>query len=271
MGSLPYELISLDLDMTLLNEEGRISPRNLAAVRRCAEMGAQVVISSGRMHCTTLQFLETMGLDTPVISYNGALIKRESTGEVLLHQTVDLALAHELIELCAERNLHLNYYLDDTLYIAKPGPWADLYAQRTTAALVPVGDLRAVASRPPTKLLIVDTPERVAALFAEWGPRFGHRAYVTTSFIDYLEFMPLGVSKGKALEVLAAHYGIPREKVMAFGDALNDVPAIAWAGLGVAMANAKPEAKAVARRIAPHHAEDGVAAILEETFGFGWP
>ncbi len=266
---MPYELISLDLDMTLLDRDSRISPRNLATVRRCTELGAKVVISSGRMHCTTLQFLDAMGLDTPVISYNGALIKHESTGEVLLHQTVEPSLARELVELCDAEGVHLNYYVDDTLYIARRGPFADLYAERTTAALIPVGDLRTLTNRAPTKLLVVDTPQRIEQLFAEWGPRFSDRAYVTTSYIDYLEFMPLGVSKGKALAALAAHYGIPQEKVIAFGDALNDVPAIAWAGLGVAMANAKPEAKAVAKRIAPHHAEDGVAVVLEEVFGFG--
>ena len=79
--------------------------------------------------------------------------------------------------------------------------------------------------------------------------------------------MPPHVDKGTALAVVAGYYGIPREKVVAFGDAGNDIPAIRWAGLGVAMANANAEVQAVADRIAPGYDEDGVAAVLEEIFG----
>ena len=164
--------------------------------------------------------------------------------------------------------MNLNYYLEDTLYISAMNPWAELYAARTGAPLHPVGDLRVFADRAPTKALIVADPQHIQQLYAELAPRYAERAYVTVSNIEYLEFMPPGVDKGKALAVVAEHFGIPREKVIAFGDADNDIPLIAWAGLGVAMDNAKPGAKAVARRIAPRHEDDGVAIVLEDVFGF---
>jgi Cof subfamily protein (haloacid dehalogenase superfamily) len=267
MTALPYELVSLDLDLTLLDAHHRISPRNLAAVKAVSALGAKVMITSGRMYCTTEAYAEEMGLDTPTIAYNGAYIKREHTGEVLLHETVDVATAQELAAFCAERGLNLNYYLDDKLYIAKLNPWAELYSQRTGAPLHPVGDLSVFADRAPTKVLIVADPARIRELEAELAPRFAGRAYVTISNIEYLEFMPPGVDKGKGLARVAAYYGIAQEKVVAFGDADNDIPAIAWAGLGVAMENAKPAAKSAANRIAPSYDQDGVAAVLEDVFG----
>ncbi len=266
--SLPYDLIALDLDLTLLNDDHRISARNLAAVCRCRDLGVKVIITSGRMYRCTLPFVHALGLDTPVIAYNGAFIKEERTGQVLWHKQLDIAAAQALVDYCDAAALNLNYYLDDSLYIARVNPWAELYASRTGAPLNPVGDLRIFADRAPTKALIVADPERIVQLYAELAPRYAEQAYVTISNIEYLEFMPLGTDKGVALAVVADYFGIPCEKVVAFGDANNDIPLIHWAGLGVAMDNARPGAKAVADRIAPRYDEDGVAIVLEELFGF---
>jgi Cof subfamily protein (haloacid dehalogenase superfamily) len=267
VSALPYELIALDLDLTFLNEQHEISPRNLAAARRCRDLGAKLIITSGRMYYTTLPFSRALELDTPTIAYNGAFIKHDGSGKVLLDEHLDIATAQELVAFCARENLHLNYYLDDTLYTAQENVWSDLYATRTGAIIHPVGDLRCFADRAPTKVLIVDDPAVIIRLCQDLSPHFAGRAYVTISNPEYLEFMPPQVDKGKALSVVAAHYGIPRAKVIAFGDANNDVPAIQWSGLGVAMANACPDVRAQADRIAPSYDEDGVAIILEEIFG----
>jgi Cof subfamily protein (haloacid dehalogenase superfamily) len=268
MSSLPFELIALDLDLTLLNDAHEISARNKAAVLRCAEMGAHVVISSGRMYRCTLPYLQLLGLDAPMITYNGAYIRVASSGEVWLDAHLDLGVAREIVDFCAARDLNLNYYLDDNLYVAKVTPWGELYSARTTAPLNPVGDLHTLTERAPTKVLIVADPAEITELYAVMEPAYRDRAYVTISNIEYLEFMPKGVDKGQALGVVADRFGVPREKTIAFGDAGNDIPLIRAAGLGVAMANAKPEAKAVAGRIAPAYDEDGVAVVLEELFGF---
>lgn len=266
--SLPYELISLDLDLTLLNAGHQISARNLAAVERCRALGAKVVITSGRMYYTTLPYLRAMNLDTPVISYNGAFIKRDSTGEILLNEGLDLATTHEILTFGAGEGLQVNYYLDDKLYSDHASEWSNLYATRTGAVYHYVPDLFQLADRPPTKMLMIDDPVRVNRLYAELQPRYAGRAYITISNAEYLEFMPPHVNKGMALSVVADYYGIRQDKVIAFGDAGNDIPAIEWAGLGVAMENARAETKAAADRIAPRYDEDGVAIVLEEIFDF---
>jgi Cof subfamily protein (haloacid dehalogenase superfamily) len=264
---MPFDLISLDLDLTLLDDDHRISARNAAAVRACRDRGAKVIITSGRMFRCALPYVRQLGLAAPVIAYNGAMVKDAGTGQVLRHDALAAETAQELAAFCAREGLNLNFYLDDNLYIAETNPWAELYATRTGAPLNPVGDLRTFADQRPTKVLIVADPTRIRALYDELAPRYAGRAYVTISNVEYLEFMPPGADKGKALAWLAAYLGIPRERVIAFGDADNDVPAIAWAGLGVAMENGRPAAKAAAGRIAPRHDEDGVAAVLEELFG----
>lgn len=267
MSSLSYELISLDLDLTLLDADHHISPRNLDAVRRVRELGAQVMITSGRMYYTTLPYQRQLGIDGPTIAYNGAFIKSEGTGNIWLNAGLDVEFARELVDFCAREQLQLNYYYDDVLYIEKANKWADLYNARTGAMPVAVGDLHTLLHHCPTKMLIIDEPAKIIELRDTLGAHFADRAYVTISNAEYLEFMPLGVDKGKALELVAGRLGIAREKVIAFGDAENDIPAIVWAGTGVAMANAKPITQAAADIVAPHHAEDGVAMLLEEIFG----
>jgi len=267
--ALRYELVALDLDYTFLNAELRINPRNAAAVKRCTELGAKVVITSGRMFRSTMRFVTELGLDTPTITYNGAYVKQESNGRVLLDEKLDLEVALELVDFCDREELNLNYYLDDTLYVAKITPWGELYSQRTGAPLHPVGDLRKLTDRAPTKVLIVAAPERIVQLRDELMPKYRERSYVTVSNIEYLEFMPRDSDKGKALAVVADYYGIAQERTIAFGDADNDIPMIRWAGLGVAMENARPDARDAADRIAPPHDEDGVAVVLEEIFRNG--
>jgi HAD superfamily hydrolase (TIGR01484 family) len=81
-----------------------------------------------------------------------------------------------------------------------------------------------------------------------------------------IEVAAAGVNKGCALARLAQLWGIAAADTVAFGDMPNDLELLSWAGHGVAMANAHPELAAIANEIAPHHGDDGVAAVLERWF-----
>jgi hydroxymethylpyrimidine pyrophosphatase-like HAD family hydrolase len=74
--------------------------------------------------------------------------------------------------------------------------------------------------------------------------------------------MAAGASKGEALRLVAAHYGVSMGEVMAIGDAVNDVPMLRAAGVAVAMDNAHPDVKAVADWVAPSNNDHGVHAAL---------
>ena len=93
--------------------------------------------------------------------------------------------------------------------------------------------------------------------------RFEGQMEIVRSHANFVEGNPLGVSKGDALRRLARHVGVTQERVMAIGDQGNDVSMIRWAGVGVAMGNASPKAKAVAEWIAPPFSENGAAAAIE--------
>lgn len=262
-----YRLCAIDLDDTLLNSNHVLSDTNRRAVQRVGQKGVIVIIASGRMHETTLPTVHTLGLQTPVISYNGAMIRNPVTGETWLNETVPPDLADEIRTFARENHFQLNYYLDDHIYSAERTPWMELYQQRTGARFEILPDFyERLKGTAPTKLIIVTHPATVQELLPIMQQRYQGRLTVMRSNTEYLEFLPLNVNKGKALSIVAERLGIPAEQTIAIGDSWNDIAMLQWAGLGVAVANAKPEVKAVAKRIVPSCDQDGVAVALKEIF-----
>ena len=268
MLSLPYRLCAIDLDDTLLGPDHLISQRNARAIAATIAKGVTVMLASGRMHEATLAYARQLDLDSPIISYNGAMVKHARTGEVWLHERIPGDLATVVMDYCAEHGLQLNFYLNDHLYTAAYTPWIQLYHERTNSPVELLPDFTiTLRGAWPTKLIIIDTPETTDELLPYFQDLFGDSLYITKSNVEYLEFIPATADKGKALELVARRLGLPAADTIAFGDSWNDVPMLQWAGLGVAVGNAKPEALAAADRVIGLSAEDGVGIALKEIFG----
>ena len=270
MPELPYRLCAIDLDDTLLGPDHTISPRNLAAVQAVSALGASVLLASGRMHEAMARYGRQLELSTPMISYNGAVVKNPVTGEEWLHERIKPELSQGVMEFCRERELQLNFYAYGVVNTVAYTSWMQLYHERTGCPYEIVPDLytrmREVA---PTKLIIVNTLEYTNSLLPVFREQFGDSLYITKSTDEYLEFMPPTANKGAALALVAERLGIPQQSVLAFGDSYNDIPMLRWAGLGMAVGNAKPEVLAAARRIIGRYDEDGVGAALEEIYAVG--
>ena len=263
-----FQLAAIDLDETLLGRDHRVSVLNARAVRAMADSGIVCVIASGRMHESTMQFAEELGLDAPIISYHGALVKHARTGEVWHHAPLSADAAAELISFCAESGRHLNYYLNDMVYVSQMGEWAEFYLRQTNSPMKAVGDLISLIGTEPTKLILIDTPEETDRLLAVFRERFGPSVSVLKTNPEYLEFMNPAANKGAALAFVADRLRIPREAVIAFGDGANDIEMIRWAGTGVAMGTARQNVREAADYIAPPFHEDGFALAVADIFGF---
>ncbi len=270
MPELEYALCAIDLDETLLGPDHHISPRNARAIRAVRELGVVVIIASGRMHEATLRYAQELDLDGPIISYNGALIKVPNTGEEWMHDRVPSTVAQEVMEYCAERKLQLNFYYNGLVHTAEDTAWLQLYHTRTGSPYIVESQmLQTMSGIEPTKLLIVDTPEYTNSLLPVLRDRYEGVLYVTKTTDEYLELMPLNANKGAALEYAANRLGTSAARTIAIGDSYNDIPMVKWAGLGLAVGNAKPELLAVANRTIARSDEDGVGQVLEELFRLG--
>lgn len=264
MGRIPCCLAAVDLDGTLLNNNYVMTDRNRRALRNLSAQGVVVVLISGRMHQSILPINNQIGLENPIISYNGGMVKHAKTEKVLHHSPIPALIAAELVEYCDRRGLHFNFCLNDRLYIKTRNQWSQLYEKRTGVAATVLDSLQQLNGETPTKMQVLDTPERINRLLIEFKEHFGTRLYVTRTQIEYIEFMNPQVSKGRALEKLAAQLNVPMNLVVAFGDGYNDESMMKVAGFRVAMGNSVNEIKVCADYIAETNHNDGVAKAVEQ-------
>jgi hypothetical protein len=263
MAKVICRLAALDLDGTLLNDDHIVTDENCEALRKLAARGVEVVLVSGRMHQSILPISNQIGLANPIISYNGGMVKHARTGEVFHHTPIPAPQAIELVNFCAQKGLHLNYCLNDQLYIKEYNSWSELYESRTGVAATALGDLHKLDGQTPTKLQIIDEPDKIDRLLIECKKAFGDRLYVTRTQIEYIEFMNPQVSKGGALKALADRLDIPMRFVVAFGDGYNDESMMTVAGYRIAMGNAVEEIKNIADYVTDANYNDGVALAVE--------
>jgi Cof subfamily protein (haloacid dehalogenase superfamily) len=260
-----YRLIALDLDDTLLQPSGHISSRTVTAVRALHERGVTIALASGRMLPTMLPIAEQLGFAPALVSYNGAQVNLTADTPPLYHCPVPAALAEQVIEYSRRRNVHLNLYHNDRLFCSHTDNWQTrVYHEQTGAILEYEPGFERFRGASPTKLLIIDGEEQVAQMLAECQERFQGQLTLTRSRPIYLEFLHPSVNKGEGFKALCRELDVPLEQTAAFGDAYNDLEMLQAAGAAFAMENALPEVKAIADRVIPSNAEDGVAQTLEE-------
>lgn len=259
-----YQLIAIDLDDTLLRDDLTISRANKRAITEAVKRNKLVIISTGRMFKSALPFAQELGLHHPIISYQGALVKTADTGQVLVERPVPLELAQEVLHIGYARGIHINVYLNDTLFVDGITEEGIGYANLARVELNPVGDLRRFLTADPTKLLFIGEPAHLDKLLTECREKFAGRLYVTKSKPHFLEFMHPQANKGGALEELGRIFGIAREEMIAVGDSYNDLDMIEYAGLGVVMGNARDEVKKVADYVTLDNEADGVAHVIEK-------
>jgi Cof subfamily protein (haloacid dehalogenase superfamily) len=240
-----------------------LRPRTLAAARAARESGLRMLVATGRMFRSVRPYVEQLGLDDPVICYQGAVVADPRTGQFLRHEPIPVELAKEAITAVQEEDFHVNCYVDDELYVAQVTAEAESYATFQNLPIHEVDDLVAWLSEPPTKLVAVGEPKALDELEERMKARFAGRLYISKSLPYFLEFASPHVTKGSGLAFLAEHLGFGPEETVAFGDGENDVELLECAGYAVAVANAHERVLAVADFVCPSVEEEGVAQVLE--------
>jgi Cof subfamily protein (haloacid dehalogenase superfamily) len=266
---MPYRLLALDLDGTVMGADLVIPDAVCEGVAGLRARGVHVTIATGRMFGATLPFARQLGIADPIICYQGALVRHAQTGAVVVHHTMPPADAAEGVEVLLAADIFTIAYIDEKLCIAGRRPELDAYLRfhPEGAEVVVEPDLPGlVRSSLTTKILFVAEPDVVGRTLGELGPRFAGRLTLTRSHELFGELTALGVSKGTALAELAAGLGIAREEVVAIGDQENDLSMITWAGLGLAMGNAIPAVQAAAAAVLPPVVEAGVAEAIRRYF-----
>ncbi len=256
--------MGLDLDGTLLNVEHRIPVRTQEAVAAARARGIKVVIVTGRMYQSARPYAQQLGLaGLPVGTYNGAAIWDFPSGKLLSHEPMPLEACKRLAAFCEAKGLHLNAYMDDELYVPSMSERTRDYVAVAGVEAHPVGSVFLWLTRPSTKMLIVAEPDEIQGIKPEVLELMGPTFNVVQSHPKFLEVTGERATKGHALAWIANSLGIPRESVMAVGDAGNDMAMFRWAGTSFAMEHSMDEVKRAANYVAKGGPGIGVVDALE--------
>lgn len=257
------KLVALDLDDTLLRTDLTISPRAKKAIKEAVEQGTLVTLATGRMYASALPYAQDLGLDLPLITYQGALVKY-ADGRVVHQQPLELKHAKALLKRLREYSFQINVYINDELYIEEESPELERYARVCKVPYHVVPNLVEAIKTEPSKILVIGDADKLDDLYKELTGDFRDIVHITKSKSFFLEFAHPLATKGRALHSLATSLGFTAEEVMAVGDSQNDLDMIKYAGLGVAMGNAVPQIKELARYITCKNDDDGVAEAIEK-------
>lgn len=261
--------IALDLDRTTLNEEGRLSPGNRAALEYAISRGVHVVVASGRsFSALPRDVLAVPGIEYAITS-NGAAVYHVPIGQRLHSYVLTPASVEAILDLTAGESVAYEAFVDGCPY-AGAGYVADPLAYGATpqslpyiqSTRTPVEDITAFIRQHRTALdsldLVVGSQadkDRIWDLLRRSVPDI----YLTSSVQQLIEISHRDAGKHSGVRFITELLGIDRDQTAAFGDGDNDADMLAAVGCGIAMANASPACLAAADRVTLHHGQDGVA------------
>ncbi|WP_270400674.1 Cof-type HAD-IIB family hydrolase [Mitsuokella multacida] len=243
---MSVKLFVTDLDGTLLPSGKDVPHENIEAVQEAVRAGVIVTIATGRMYRAALPVAEALGVDVPIITYNGALIK-STQGKVYHTSYLKPEVIRQVVDFCQEQGWYLQSYSRDELWVPVHDEHAQHYEQeqKVTGHVVGWDGLREQTQEVCKLLTISEDGEETNRRLAILNERFGAEIVAMQSNARYGEIVNPGVSKAEGIRRLADKLGIAIEDTMAIGDSYNDLPMLKAAGHSVAMGNAVPEVKEV--------------------------
>ena len=258
-------LIAIDLDGTLLRSDRTVSDRSRTAVAAVRSLGIEVIVATARSPRSARSLAAAAGIGGVAICANGATLYDLDTDAIVAHTPLAAPTAHMLVQGLREQFPEIAFGWEHELRFGSEPAYEALRAPdswpRPADAYEPCDPL--TWSLPMTKLLARSPDSDVEHILAVAAELAGEDASTTLAGGSYVEMAAAGVGKEAALAQLAAERGLGPNEVVAFGDHLTDAAMVAWAGRGVAVANAHPAVIAVADEVCASNDEDGVAEVLE--------
>ncbi len=263
------KLVAIDLDGTLLDSKKEISSRNKAVLAQAKAAGVKVVLCTGRPLAAIEGYLETLNLRDNgdySITFNGGLVQKNDTGEIIEKNPMPLEDIHVLYGLAETLNVPLDILSDGiVLQLPVSKEYTSLYSQlNNLLTFEPVELVDLTAERIYNKAVVAIDEDYLDEQIKKIPSEFYDKYEVIKTRSNLLEFMPKGITKAYGISLLAKDLAIEQEEIMTIGDEENDLPMIEYAGLGVAMENAVPRVKELADVITDTNDNDGVAKAVEK-------
>lgn len=258
-------LIALDIDGTVLREDGSLGDATMTQISRMRELGHEVMLATGRSAAMTLPILDRLGI-TPqyVVCSNGAItLRRDSAGSIgYTREFVETFDPSEVLKTIRGALAEAHYAVEDETGLYR---FTGYFPDGALGANSIKVDFDELLSRPATRVVVI-SPEHAIEDFLSIVEKMGlHRVSYNVGWTAWLDIAPDGVNKSTALERVRQLLDVPRSRVVAIGDGRNDIDMLEWAaveGSGVAMGQAPSEVREVANFSTGTDLDDGVAQFL---------
>ena len=257
------KMVATDIDGTILGESFQFSPRVIECIKNLSKNGVKVVLVTGRMHLAALKLAQKLELDTPIVSYQGGLIK-EQDGRTLYQKTLDPKRAKEVIKWAKENDVHINLYMNDVLYVEND----DIAIKRYTGErFIPyeVCSFDDLEIKNVNKILAINFDDvNLVTSWVEYLRKLMPELYIVKSTPYFCEVSNNEAKKSCAVEFLQNYWGYNKDEILCIGDQNNDIELLKAGGIAVAMGNATDELKAVADYITDTIDNDGFVKAMEK-------
>lgn len=260
-----YKLLVVDFDDTLLNDDLEIGEGNLKAIKQAMEKGVYVVFNSGRSNDSMLKFINRLNIHDDheyFASFNGARIDTVG-GENIFLKNISGSLLHRLIDLGHEYNLDTQFY-ENGMVVEKATDITYNYCKLTNIDFRVMSNIKELVQS--TKVLF-NSPDidKLNQLKKVIETELGDQLNVFFSKPTYLEVLHKEANKGLVVKFLAERLNIKQEEIIAVGDSFNDIYMIEYAGLGVAVKNARDAVKEVADYVTETtNNEDAIKEVIDK-------
>ncbi len=257
------KMIATDIDGTILAWGKDFSPRVKSCINKLTQLGIKVVLVTGRMHASAIHAAKDLNLNTPIISYQGGLIK-DINGKTLYNKNLGSDYAKDVIKWARSNGIHINLYIDDKLYVENDNKIIKYYVDGKYIDYT-VCSFDDLEIKNVNKILAIDLDDaqKVSGWVEELKQKYPE-LYIVKSTPYYCEIGSPEAKKSLGVEFLADMWGFKKEEILTIGDQDNDIDLIEAGGIGVAMANGTDGIKRVANYITDSVENDGFVKAVEK-------
>ena len=264
------KILFLDLDATLLCDDRSISARNREAIQHMLNEGHYVVLATGRSVDSGRTVARNLGLAVPgcyMIAFNGAVLYDCAADRTLLQRSIPIEVVQELFERARRAGIYAQTYNNSDIIAPKHTKELDFYLSKAPMTYKLSRNVMDILEEEPQKIILiaVDRKERLER-FRQRNLNW-ERGRCTSVFScrEFLEYCPLGISKGFGVTALTQMLNMPPDCTIAVGDERNDITMLQAAHVGIAVKNAVWDLKDVADYVTENdNNHDAIAEVIEK-------
>ncbi len=261
------KMVVTDIDGTILKKDFTVSNNVINAINELTKKNIKVVLATGRMYCAAIKIAKILNISTPLVCYQGALIKNSCNDKKTLYvDPVKPNLALEILQELKNKNIHTNLYLNDELFCEHDN---DIIKDYTNKRLIPYKIVENLLdldlNNQVNKILAIDPDTKlIENLTCELQEKYKNSLYIVRSTKNFCEISSKNSNKGTAVRFLSNLFNIKKDEILAIGDEDNDIDLLKSAKVKIAMGNASENLKKEANYITKSIDEDGFAFAVEK-------